>query len=97
MPSNVAYFVHREKKERHTDLVHNYEIAKRAADTGSTLADKVIPQDQVPSAAPALPTMFLFSLGICWGGVGQADHHKRSEECRVGKECVRTGKSRWSP
>src|SRR3546814_8814536 len=23
--------------------------------------------------------------------------HKRSEERRVGKECVRTGRSRWSP
>src|SRR3546814_11033413 len=27
----------------------------------------------------------------------QQDIHKRSEERRVGKECVRTGRYRWSP
>src|SRR3546814_11167970 len=34
--------------------------------------------------------------GIRKGG-GAAFHQARSEERRVGKECVRTGRSRWSP
>src|SRR3546814_15041018 len=38
-------------------------------------------------------------LGVCGRG-GKAsgeDGHSRSEERRVGKECVRTCRSRWSP
>src|SRR3546814_16353410 len=31
------------------------------------------------------------------GADGAEDHHGRSEERRVGKECVSTCRSRWSP
>src|SRR3546814_6081918 len=31
------------------------------------------------------------------GAVGRDDHRGRSEERRVGKECVSTCRSRWSP
>src|SRR3546814_13225156 len=38
-------------------------------------------------------------VGIPIGGVacGSGKFHQRSEERRVGKECVSTGRSRWSP
>src|SRR3546814_18367553 len=53
-----------------------------------------------------LKVEFLFELDIAGGVIGQAaaikvrdglDHLLRSEERRVGKECVSTCRSRWSP
>src|SRR3546814_12165138 len=35
--------------------------------------------------------------GFAKGRQYQLDNGQRSEERRVGKECVRTGRSRWSP
>src|SRR3546814_8217869 len=42
---------------------------------------------------------FFFFLGVNKGGVkaGEAAANHRSEERRVGKECVSTCRSRWSP
>src|SRR3546814_12685662 len=36
-------------------------------------------------------------LGIPGGAIGELAWQDRSEERRVGKECVRTCRSRWSP
>src|SRR3546814_3442607 len=42
--------------------------------------------------------LFLLSRGIPWVGSGAIDPAvMRSEERRVGKECVSTCRSRWSP
>src|SRR3546814_16724392 len=38
-----------------------------------------------------------FSLGVCLGQCGLTVLVNRSEERRVGKECVSTCRSRWSP
>src|SRR3546814_12196259 len=47
-------------------------------------------------AAPAALTVFLVLYGTL--GIGQAQTPEdRSEERRVGKECVSTCRSRWSP
>src|SRR3546814_15285566 len=35
--------------------------------------------------------------GRCGGSTGIVDEDRRSEERRVGKECVSTCRSRWSP
>src|SRR3546814_14526767 len=42
----------------------------------------------------AWPHVSLYQLDL---GVDEATYDARSEERRVGKECVSTGRSRWSP
>src|SRR3546814_2420734 len=47
-----------------------------------------------------LAELFERRAGVAWQPVGDdflLAFHDRSEERRVGKECVSTGRSRWSP
>src|SRR3546814_7342638 len=49
------------------------------------------------SLASAMAVMLLFPAGKERGAAGLATRVIRSEERRVGKECVSTCRSRWSP
>src|SRR3546814_20359191 len=43
-----------------------------------------------------IPVVCLF-IGTTWTGWSLAENETRSEERRVGKECVSTCRARWSP
>src|SRR3546814_14851644 len=58
--------------------------------------------DPAVRAARADPTSIYKALGVvrryaAAGYMAEASEQFRSEERRVGKECVSTGRSRWSP
>src|SRR3546814_2585996 len=69
----------------------------------STVAIGVLPTyAQIGTLAPLLLALCRFGQGLGlggeWGGaVLLATENARSEERRVGKECVNTCRSRWSP
>src|SRR3546814_18092616 len=56
-------------------------------------------QSQITNAAGAADTVVTNAVIIDWTGIYKADValKNRSEERRVGKECVSTCRSRWSP
>src|SRR3546814_15810739 len=74
-----------------------------AEDGPAVLFEKVLREDGSPYDMPVLANLFGTVERVAWGmdrepgqlrEVGEA---LRSEERRVGKECVSTCRSRWSP
>src|SRR3546814_10299370 len=67
-------------------------------------AEKLVPgkefiEVQFANGAALKAKSVIISTGARWRQMnvpGENEYRKRSEEGRVGKECVRTGRSRWS-
>src|SRR3546814_21021128 len=71
---------------------------KKAMEAGQHLFEHVLPIVQKRRADPIeRDDLIGFLLNLNKNGVTFTDVHIRSEERRVGKECVSTCRSRWSP
>src|SRR3546814_3688557 len=67
------------------------DVHPLVAFSGSVLADEVTPEEVTESSS-------LLNAGLNGRDLAQAfDTQDRSDERRVGKECVSTCRSRWSP
>src|SRR3546814_17526412 len=75
---------------------HQCGIARRQAGLDHKIARRAVAPEQPHREAAAALTAFVHRDGGLAGEI--ADHaERRSEERRVGQECVSTCRSRWSP
>src|SRR3546814_5197180 len=61
------------------------------------IAQEILPQSKLTVSQGAADLGFLTTYGVKAIIFGAGEKEQRSEERRVGKECVSTGRSRWSP
>src|SRR3546814_10463424 len=74
-------------------------VDERAREAGGlcVVVSAAIEAEVAALGDPAEKREFLESLGLEETGLARVIRAGRSEERRVGKECVSTGRSRWSP
>src|SRR3546814_14722503 len=86
-PQTVAVILHKLKPEHAARVLAEFPSDYATEVVARMLKMEVVPKDILAHVEQTLRTEFMSNLA----------RTSRSEERRVGKECVRTGRSRWAP